>query len=347
MSISPCTVIQSSHACWMSSDALTRLSGFRRSMGFSLNDTLDVVLDAAVALTLQAEDQARSRPTAMLLTVRPTWSTERQRNGQNWYIPGSGLQPVRWNTSHQAFGDWGSRVTETGCDLPWMMGTREHPHCSVVRLSEGNRYLPDKAFAPRARWRTEVFTLGRSRPRRCLASKAELHNLRCLALSTGTHDEELYLSSARIGLRGVEALSVMRVIMDEAFVGDQIAHRRITNYLHILAGVINDLKQLLASVRDRCDPTIFDNEIRPWFEGADSDTTRRKWIFDGIELNPTLQEPIELLGSSSTHSTSFSALTTTTTDAPAASLSSTSILPTTSNLSSAPLKPKVPFLTRM
>ncbi|RPD59702.1 Indoleamine 2,3-dioxygenase [Lentinus tigrinus ALCF2SS1-6] len=202
--------------------------------------------------------------------------------------------------------------------------------------------------------------------------KAELHNLRCLTLFTGTRDEEeFYLSSARIELRGVEALSVMRAIMDEAFVGDQIAHRRITNYLHILAGVINDLKQLLASVRDGCDPTIFYNEIRPWFKGADSDTTGRKWIFDGIELDPTLQEPTELSGPSAGQSSLIHALdiflgvdkyshsnfhshgavapssSATATDAPAASSSSAPVPPATSNLSSAPPKPKVPFLTRM
>ncbi|RPD72449.1 Indoleamine 2,3-dioxygenase [Lentinus tigrinus ALCF2SS1-7] len=202
--------------------------------------------------------------------------------------------------------------------------------------------------------------------------KAELHNLRCLTLFTGTRDEEeFYLSSARIELRGVEALSVMRAIMDEAFVGDQIAHRRITNYLHILAGVINDLKQLLASVRDGCDPTIFYNEIRPWFKGADSDTTGRKWIFDGIELDPTLQEPTELSGPSAGQSSLIHALdiflgvdkyshsnfhshsaggpspSATATNAPAASSSSTPVPPATSNLSSAPPKPKVPFLTRM
>ncbi|RPD67611.1 hypothetical protein L226DRAFT_577107 [Lentinus tigrinus ALCF2SS1-7] len=78
----------------MSSDALARLSGFRRSMGFSLNDTLDVVLDATVALTLQAEDRARVQRTEL----------------------GSGLQPVQWNTGRQDFGDQGSRAKETGCN---------------------------------------------------------------------------------------------------------------------------------------------------------------------------------------------------------------------------------------
>ena len=203
--------------------------------------------------------------------------------------------------------------------------------------------------------------------------KAELHNLRCLTLFTGLRDEEeFYLSSARIEFRGVEALSVMRAIMDEAFVGDEIAHRRITDYLRMLAEVINDMTQLLASVRDGCDPTIFYNEIRPWFKGADSDTTGRKWVFDGIELDPTLQEPTELSGPSAGQSSLIHALDiflgvdryshsnfhshgsgasssarTSANGAPAVSSSSASVPPATSTLSSAPPKPQVPFLTRM
>ncbi|KAI0750068.1 tryptophan 2,3-dioxygenase [Daedaleopsis nitida] len=202
------------------------------------------------------------------------------------------------------------------------------------------------------------------------APKAELHNLRCLTLFTGTRDEEeFYLSSARIELRGVEALSLMRSIMDEAFVGDHIAHRRITTYLHVLAGVIKDMQKLLADVRDGCDPSVFYNEIRPWFKGADSDTLGRKWIFDGIALDPTLEEPKELSGPSAGQSSMIHAL-----DIflgvdqyshsnfhahgrPSASMGKTSgksegtarspVAPGTSAFSSAPPQPQVPFLTRM
>ncbi|KAI0661847.1 Indoleamine 2,3-dioxygenase [Cubamyces menziesii] len=213
--------------------------------------------------------------------------------------------------------------------------------------------------------------------------KQELHNLRCLTLFTGTRDEEeFYLSSARIELRGVEALSVMRAIMDEAFVGDTIAIRRITAYLRALADVIQDLRQLLAGVRQGCDPQIFYDEIRPWFKGADSDTKGRKWIFDGIELDPTLEEPTELSGPSagqsslihaldiflgvdkyshshfaagrpqsspsSSASSSSSSLHDSLAPSTPSSASSSNGSPTTMAFSSAPgPPPKVPFLTRM
>ncbi|KAJ3018469.1 hypothetical protein NUW54_g329 [Trametes sanguinea] len=76
----------------------------------------------------------------------------------------------------------------------------------------------------------------------------------------------------------------------------------------ITADVIRELQVLLGSVREGCDPEVFYNVIRPWFKGADSDTTGRKWHFDGIELDPTLEEPTELSGPSAGQSSLIHAL---------------------------------------
>ena len=142
-----------------------------------------------------------------------------------------------------------------------------------------------------------------------LALTPSLDNLRCLTLFTGTRDEEeFYLASGRLELRGVEALALMRATMDEAFVGDDIAVRRITSYLHSLATVIGDLTKLLLAVREGCDPQVFYNEIRPWFRGADSDTHGKPWIFEGIELDPDLKQPLELSGPSAGQSALIHAL---------------------------------------
>lgn len=135
-----------------------------------------------------------------------------------------------------------------------------------------------------------------------------LDNLRCLRLFTGTTDEEeFYLASARIELQGVRALSLMRATMDEAFVGDDIAIQRISTYLHHLAAVIADMTKTLLAVRDGCDPMTFYNDIRPWFRGADSDVGK-KWIFEGLELDPDLKEPTELSGPSAGQSSIIHAL---------------------------------------
>ncbi|KAJ7067386.1 Indoleamine 2,3-dioxygenase [Mycena amicta] len=136
-----------------------------------------------------------------------------------------------------------------------------------------------------------------------------LDNLVSNTLFTGTNDEqEFYLTSARMELRGVEALDLMRSTMDEAFVGDDIAMRRITSYLERLALVIDDLKTLLASVREGCDPGTFYNIIRPWFRGADSDPAKRRWEFEGIESDPTWTYPTELSGPSAGQSSLIHAL---------------------------------------
>jgi indoleamine 2,3-dioxygenase len=136
-----------------------------------------------------------------------------------------------------------------------------------------------------------------------LDSAPTLDNLRCQTLFTSTTDEsEFYLTSARIELKGVDALELMQMIMDEAFVGDNIAHRRITSYLIRISAVIHELRTILLSVRGGCDPARFYHEVRPWFRGEDSGRAHRKWVFEGIELDPSLHEPTELSGPSAAQS---------------------------------------------
>ncbi|KAG6836159.1 hypothetical protein H0H93_010750 [Arthromyces matolae] len=136
-----------------------------------------------------------------------------------------------------------------------------------------------------------------------------LDNLRCQTLFTGTTDEEeFYLSSARIELAGVAALELMQVIMDEAFVGDDIAIRRITEYLLSLSTTIQELRLLLLAVREGCNPDVFYHHIRPWFRGVDSDPLKRPWIFEGIEADTSLQQPTELSGPSAGQSSLVHAL---------------------------------------
>ncbi|KAI0090993.1 tryptophan 2,3-dioxygenase [Irpex rosettiformis] len=198
-------------------------------------------------------------------------------------------------------------------------------------------------------------------PQGPLSPAPELDNLKCLTLFTGTRDEEeFYLSSARIELRGVEALSIMRATMDETFVGDDIAIRRITAYLHSLSSVIGELTKLLLAVREGCDPQVFYNEIRPWFRGADSDVDAgKKWIFEGLELDPTLTYPAELSGPSAGQSSLIHALDVflgvdkyshaphVTGVQPTAGTPGTSSSASPTSTSAPDSKPSVSFLTRM
>jgi indoleamine 2,3-dioxygenase len=134
-------------------------------------------------------------------------------------------------------------------------------------------------------------------------------NLRCQSLFTGSSDEEeFYLTSARIELRGVEALELMRATMDETFVGDDIAVRRITAYLRQMSIVIKDLTDLLLGVRKGCDPEVFCSDIRPWLRGAEVGSDAREWVFEGLEELPHIPEPTELSGASAGQSSLIHAL---------------------------------------
>lgn len=129
----------------------------------------------------------------------------------------------------------------------------------------------------------------------------QIDNIRTQTMFTNTKDEEeFYLCSARIELRGVEILEHMRMTMDEIFVGDSIAVKRITEYLQRVAPLIDELKELLLSVKEHCNPDVYYNEVRPWFRGEDSSDNKRKWVFDlGDDAEePELVLPTELSGPS-------------------------------------------------
>ena len=127
----------------------------------------------------------------------------------------------------------------------------------------------------------------------------KLNNIRSQTTFTGLVDEEeFYLCSARIELRAVEILEMMRMTMDETFIGDAIAVRRVTEHLNVIADEIYTLKSLLLAVQNLCDPDVYYNEARPWFRGQDSFDNQRKWVFEGVDEDPDLHSPTEVSGPS-------------------------------------------------
>ena len=137
----------------------------------------------------------------------------------------------------------------------------------------------------------------------------KLDNIRSPTTFTRLVDEEEFLlCSARIELRAVEILEMMRVTMDEIFLGDATAVRRVTEHLNVITGALSELKLLLLGVKKLCDPDIYYNEVRPWFRGEDSSNTKRKWIFEGIDEDPDLRPPTELSGPSAGQSSIIHAI---------------------------------------
>jgi indoleamine 2,3-dioxygenase len=133
-----------------------------------------------------------------------------------------------------------------------------------------------------------------SPPKSPFSSSINPAHLHSQTTFTGTVDEEhFYLTSSRIELAGVSALSLLRSIQDEVFVGDLLALRRISEYLAKLARVVDAITAILNDVRKGCDPAVFYEQIRPWFRGQSS----RPWIFEGTEA-AGLTQPTELSGPS-------------------------------------------------
>lgn len=106
---------------------------------------------------------------------------------------------------------------------------------------------------------------------------------------TNTKDEQhFYATSLLIEIKGVEALKLMRTSLDEAFLGDNLARKRISNNLRKLSLIIKELAILIEEVRKDCDPETFYWGIRPWFRGGDSDPTTDKeeekgWNYQGVD----------------------------------------------------------------
>ena len=103
---------------------------------------------------------------------------------------------------------------------------------------------------------------------------------------TNTPDEaHFFLTSTRCELAGVQALSLMRASLDEAFMADPLALTRLTGYLSELAGKIDLIGDIILDVFNGCDPAVFYHVVRPWFKGGDADGPGSAgWAFLGRAL---------------------------------------------------------------
>ncbi|KAI5123804.1 hypothetical protein M0805_009099 [Coniferiporia weirii] len=154
------------------------------------------------------------------------------------------------------------------------------PRSISVPLLEVSGYM---ALPPLLTYSDDVLYNWKYRDTSNINALPTLRNITVQTTFTSTPSEaHFYLTSAYIELRGAAALSLMSLIMDEAFVRDAIALRRIVIYLRHLANVINELEGLLIAVREGCDPEVFYHDVRPWFKGQDSMQGERRWVFEGV-----------------------------------------------------------------
>lgn len=94
-------------------------------------------------------------------------------------------------------------------------------------------------------------------------------NVEILTTFTGTKDEEhFYKTSVLIEALGPMCLSLMRSLLDEALLADQLSFARISANLSLLASIIDQITIILEKVRDDCQPACFYWLIRPWMNGG-------------------------------------------------------------------------------
>ena len=107
------------------------------------------------------------------------------------------------------------------------------------------------------------------------------------ALMTFTNtrtEEQFYIISALCEIAGADALRLMRQSLDELFLADELALRRLTAYLKKLAKQIDKIGEITLSMMKEMDPEEFYFLIRPWFNGGDSDGPQSAgWLYQGSD----------------------------------------------------------------
>ncbi|KAF9454622.1 Indoleamine 2,3-dioxygenase [Macrolepiota fuliginosa MF-IS2] len=149
----------------------------------------------------------------------------------------------------------------------------------LVEVSELLQIAPVLTFADTVLWNYELIN-----PDEPLS----VTNIRFRYLFSGTEDEHnFYLSSAQAELVGVEMLRVF----DEYYrlspnAGDYAAVGKVSRDLIRLSGIINDIHEVIQSVRPGCDPHVFYWQVRPWWNGSGSDGPR--WKYEGVPKDEKL-----------------------------------------------------------
>ncbi|KAK8865869.1 hypothetical protein IAR55_001017 [Kwoniella newhampshirensis] len=104
-------------------------------------------------------------------------------------------------------------------------------------------------------------------------------------------EEQFFLISALTEIAGAEALRIMRQSLDELFIADEKAIRRLTVYLKKLAMQIDKISDITMTLMKEVDPEEFYHLIRPWFRGGDADGPQSAgWDYMGLRIEAGTSE---------------------------------------------------------
>ncbi|KAG9104354.1 hypothetical protein FRC06_003400 [Ceratobasidium sp. 370] len=113
-------------------------------------------------------------------------------------------------------------------------------------------------------------------------------NIRIRDLFTKDYQEEhFFLTSARIEVRGFEAIQLMgdsiAMVRKAAEDGGHVDEDCLAEKLSRLSVVIDDLNKILWAVRDACGYQFFYWVFRPWIRGTDQGYGSPKWFYEGVD----------------------------------------------------------------
>ncbi|KAG9126019.1 hypothetical protein FRC07_005197 [Ceratobasidium sp. 392] len=113
-------------------------------------------------------------------------------------------------------------------------------------------------------------------------------NIRIRDLFTkDSQEEHFFLTSARIEVRGFEAIQLMgdsiTMVHKAAENGVSVNENCLAETLSRLAVVIDDLNKILWAVRDACGYQFFYWVFRPWIRGTDQGYGSPKWFYEGVD----------------------------------------------------------------
>jgi indoleamine 2,3-dioxygenase len=111
-----------------------------------------------------------------------------------------------------------------------------------------------------------------------------MENVRYSQTFSKTEDEgNFYVYSARAELRGVELLQLFTEYHSIPDHSNPHAITRIARILHRMAAIVNEITEIMRSVRNEVDPHVFYGQIRPWFEGSRAGgPSDPVWVYDGV-----------------------------------------------------------------
>lgn len=142
----------------------------------------------------------------------------------------------------------------------------------LLEVSRELQIAPALTFADTVLWNWEL--IDPSRP-------LSVANMRYINVFSGTDTESnFYLGSAAVELKGVQMLTIFERFMRLEDAPDDGAIANLSEDLHQLAGIIDELTSIFQSMRDTVDPYTFYWLVRPWWSGSTSSQTG--WILEGV-----------------------------------------------------------------